>query len=48
MRLYNRSSFLVGLAVIALGVIMLLNNFGIRSISVGDLISNYWPVLLVF
>jgi hypothetical protein len=47
-RLYNRSSFLIGLAVIALGVIMLLNNFGILSISVGDLISNYWPALLIF
>jgi hypothetical protein len=47
LRLYNRSSFLIGIAVIALGVIMILNNFGVLSINLGELISDYWPLLLV-
>jgi hypothetical protein len=47
LRLYNRSSFLIGLAVIVVGMIMLLNNFGVLSINVGELISIYWPLLLV-
>ncbi|MFA4885462.1 MAG: LiaF domain-containing protein [Desulfotomaculaceae bacterium] len=47
MRPYRRSSFLLGIAVIALGVILLLNNFDILNVSVGYLISTYWPVLLV-
>jgi len=47
LRLYNWSSFLTGIVVIVLGVIMLLNNFGVLSINVGDLISIYWPLLLV-
>lgn len=47
MRLFNRGAFLIGLAVIALGVVMLLNNFGILSISVDNLITTYWPLLLV-
>jgi len=47
MRPYGRSSFLLGIAVIALGVILLLNNFDILNLSVGYLISTYWPVLLV-
>jgi hypothetical protein len=47
MRLYNRSSFLIGITVIVLGVILLLNNFSVLSINVGELISIYWPLLLV-
>lgn len=44
----SRSSFLLGVAVIFLGVILLLNNFNIIDVSVGYLISTYWPILLVF
>lgn len=44
----SRSSFLLGVAVIALGVILLLNNFNIIDVSVGYLISTFWPLLLVF
>jgi predicted Na+-dependent transporter len=47
MRLFNRGAFLIGLVVIALGVVMLLKNFGILSISVDNLITTYWPLLLV-
>lgn len=48
MRPYRRSSFLLGVAVIALGVILLLNNFNILNVSVGYMIATYWPLLLVF
>ncbi|MFX4262705.1 LiaF domain-containing protein [Pelotomaculum propionicicum] len=48
MRPYRRSSFLLGVAVIALGVILLLNNFNIIDVSVGYLFATYWPLLLVF
>ncbi len=48
MRPHSRSSFLLGIAVIALGVIVLLNNFNILNVSIGYLISTYWPLLLVF
>ncbi len=47
MRPYGKGSFLLGIAVIAMGVILLLNNFDILNVSVGYLISTYWPVLLV-
>jgi len=47
MRPYHRSSFLLGVVVIALGIILLLNNFEILNVSIGRLISTYWPVLLI-
>lgn len=48
MRPYRRGSFLLGVAVIALGVILLLNNFNIIDVSLGYLVATYWPLLLVF
>lgn len=47
MRPYRRSPFLLGVAVIAVGVILLLNNFDILNVSVGRLIATYWPILLI-
>lgn len=47
MRPYHRSSFLLGVVVIALGIILLLNNFEILNVSIGRLILTYWPVLLI-
>ncbi|MDD4767369.1 MAG: cell wall-active antibiotics response protein [Desulfotomaculaceae bacterium] len=44
---YHRGSFLLGIVVIALGVVLLLNNFNIINISVGYLVLTYWPLLLV-
>lgn len=37
-----------GILLIALGVILLLNNFGVTSISIGKLLADYWPVILIF
>lgn len=48
MKPYRRSSFLLGVTVIALGVVLLLNNFNFIDVSVGYLFSTYWPLLLVF
>lgn len=39
--------YLAGLIIIAFGVIALLNNFGLASISLGFLFSLLWPLLLV-
>ncbi|RJQ30390.1 MAG: hypothetical protein C4589_03515 [Peptococcaceae bacterium] len=36
-----------GLLLIALGVVWLLNNLGMAQIDLGELISTYWPVLLI-
>jgi len=47
MKPYHRSSFLLGFFVIALGIVLLLNNFAILNVSIGRLISTYWPVLLI-
>ncbi|MDD4335327.1 MAG: cell wall-active antibiotics response protein [Desulfotomaculaceae bacterium] len=44
---YRGGSFLLGIAIIALGVVLLLNNFNIIDVSAGYLISTYWPLLLV-
>ena len=38
---------LFGLLLIVLGVIWLLNNLAIAQINLGELISTYWPVLLI-
>jgi hypothetical protein len=37
-----------GILLIALGVILLLNNFGVTSISIGKLFADYWPVIFIF
>lgn len=47
MRPNRKSPFLLGIAVIALGVVLLLNNFNIIDVSVGYLFTTYWPLLLV-
>ncbi|WP_027340381.1 LiaF transmembrane domain-containing protein [Halonatronum saccharophilum] len=42
----NTKRFL-GIIIILLGVLLLFNGAGITDIGIGDLISNYWPLLLV-
>jgi len=36
-----------GMALVLLGAVLLLNNLGITSISIGDIIETYWPIVLV-
>ncbi|MEW5865533.1 MAG: cell wall-active antibiotics response protein LiaF [Bacillota bacterium] len=38
---------LLGLGVIALGIVWLLRNLGIVEVDIGDLFATYWPVLLI-
>ncbi len=42
----SNGRYLVGLVIIAAGIIALLNNFGVTSISLGYLINLVWPLLL--
>lgn len=42
-----KGRYVAGLLFIAFGVIALLNNFGVTSISLGYLINMIWPLLLV-
>ena len=34
-----------GMVLVLLGAALLLNNLGITSISIGDLIETYWPIV---
>jgi len=43
----SNGRYITGLVIIALGVIGLLNNFGITAISFGYVINLLWPLLLV-
>ncbi|MFC5468693.1 cell wall-active antibiotics response protein LiaF [Cohnella suwonensis] len=36
-----------GIVVVAIGVVFLLNQLGVTSISIGQLFSDFWPVLLI-
>ncbi|MCD9026495.1 cell wall-active antibiotics response protein LiaF [Cohnella silvisoli] len=36
-----------GLVIVTIGVVFLLNQTGIITISIGDLFSHYWPVLMI-
>jgi hypothetical protein len=40
-------SMVFGIVLVLLGAALLLNNLGITSISIGDLIETYWPVALI-
>jgi len=42
-----RSRWIVGLLIISFGVLFLLNNLNITDFDISQLISTYWPVLLV-
>ena len=44
----NKFSKLLGLIIVLLGVILLLNNLNITDVSTGEIISTYWPVLIIF
>jgi hypothetical protein len=36
-----------GMVLVLLGAVLLLNNLGITTISIGDIIETYWPIVLV-
>jgi hypothetical protein len=40
-------SRIFGMILVLLGAVLLLNNLGITTISIGDIIETYWPVVLV-
>ena len=40
--------FFLGFFVILVGFIMFLNNFGLTDVSLGYMISTYWPVVLMY
>ena len=40
-------SMIFGMVLVLLGAVLLLNNLGITTISIGDIIETYWPVVLV-
>ena len=41
------SRYFLGFLVIAFGFILLLNNFGLAKVNLGNLIGTYWPLVLV-
>ncbi len=42
----NKSSLIPGLLIVLLGIILLANNFGM-NIDLGEIISTYWPLILI-
>ncbi|MGI5911042.1 MAG: LiaF domain-containing protein [Syntrophomonadaceae bacterium] len=42
----TNARYLIGLVIIATGIIALLNNFGVTTISLGYLVNLIWPLLL--
>lgn len=43
----GKSMFLVGGLVLLIGVLWLFNNLGLMNISLGSLITTYWPVIFI-
>ena len=43
----QRSQFAIAIVLIVLGVVFLLGNLDIINVDIGDLISNWWPLILV-
>lgn len=42
-----KRNFVLAVVLIVLGALFLLNNLGITNISLGELISKWWPALLI-
>ncbi len=42
------SSVFWGILIVALGIILMMNNFGVTDVDLGYLISVFWPLILVF
>lgn len=42
------SRILLGVFILSIGVIALLSNFGVIDYSLGELIRNFWPLLIVY
>lgn len=47
MRHVRIHSILLGLLILALGVVWLLRNLGVVEVDIGGLIATYWPALLI-
>lgn len=47
MKSFRIQPILLGLVVIALGIVWLLRNLGVVEVDIGDLFATYWPVLLL-
>ena len=43
----QRSQFVIATVLIVLGVIFLLGNLDIINVDIGDLLSNWWPLILI-
>jgi hypothetical protein len=43
----SRNSLFGPILLIGLGILFLLSNFGLMNLDIGDLISRFWPVLLI-
>lgn len=43
----QRSQFAIAIVLIVLGVVFLLGNLDIINVDIGDLISNWWPLILI-
>lgn len=44
----NLNKFIFALILIGLGVGLLLSNFGVIEVDIGDLVSDYWPVFMIW
>lgn len=42
----SNGRYLIGIGIIAIGIVVLLNNFGVTRVSLGYLINLLWPILL--
>ncbi|MEJ6952215.1 LiaF transmembrane domain-containing protein [Natronospora cellulosivora (SeqCode)] len=42
-----KSSIIWGLIVIFIGTVLLLNNFGVTDISIGEILTTFWPVVFI-
>ena len=43
----QRSQFVIATVLIVLGVVFLLGNLDIINVDIGDLLSNWWPLILI-
>ena len=43
----SKGNWLVGIFIILIGIILLLNNVGIITVSIGLLATTYWPVVII-
>lgn len=46
--LFSKTSYLIGLIFVLLGIVLLLNNLGLTEVSISDITSTYWPLILIY